>query len=171
MPFTPYHLGPSAFLGLVFRKWLDLPVFVLANVIVDIEVLFFHRWPFHRYTHTLLIGATVVIAWGTLAYLLKPLWTRIMKTIRLPYQTSLLKMIISGMLGACFHVLTDSIYHGDIKIFWPARAKLLFNLISRTQVKGICIGLLIAAIALYISILIQSVKRKKANQNQMEATK
>jgi len=39
MPFTPYHFGPSGFWGLAFRKWLDLPVFVLANVIVDIEVL------------------------------------------------------------------------------------------------------------------------------------
>ena len=75
------------------------------------------------------------------------------------------------MLGACFHVIVDSIYHGDIKIFWPASAKPLFNLINRTQVKSICIGLLIAAIALYISILIRSVKRKKANQNQMEVTK
>ena len=171
MPFTPYHFGPSAFLGLVFRKWLDLPVFVLANVIVDLEVLFFHRWPFHRYTHTLLIGAAVGIAWGTLAYPLKPLWNWIMKTIRLPYQTSILKMIISGILGACFHVLIDSIYHGDIKIFWPARAKPLFNLMSHAQVKSICIGLLIAAIALYISILIRSVKRKKTTQNQTEATK
>jgi membrane-bound metal-dependent hydrolase YbcI (DUF457 family) len=171
MPFTPYHFGPSAFLGLAFRKWLDLPVFVLTNVIVDIEVLLFHRWPIHRYAHTLLIGAAVGIAWGTLAYPLKPLWSWIMKTIRLPYQTSLLKMVISGMLGACFHVIVDSIYHGDIKIFWPAKVKPLFNLISRTQVKGICIGMLIAAVALYISILIWSVKRKKANQNQMEATK
>ena len=171
MPFTPYHFGPSAFLALAFRKWLDLPVFVLANVIVDIEVLFFHRWPFHRYAHTLLIGAALGMAWGVFAYFLKPLWTRIMKTIRLPYQTSLLKMSISGMLGACFQVILDSIYHGDVKIFWPSRAKPLFNLISRTQVKGICIGLLIAAIALYISILIWSVNRKKANQNQTETTK
>ncbi|MHC4069668.1 MAG: hypothetical protein ACYS18_08355 [Planctomycetota bacterium] len=171
MPFTPYHFGPSAFIGLALKKYIDLPVLVLANVIVDIEVLLFHRWPFHRYTHTLLIGAAVGIAWGTLAYLLKPLWTRIMKTIRLPYQTSLLKMIVSGMLGACLHVIIDSIYHVDIKIFWPSRAKPLFNLLSQAQVKGICIGLLIAAIALYISILVRSVNRKKANQNQTEATK
>ena len=39
MPFTPYHVGPSGFVGLVFGKWIDLPVFVLANVIVDVEVL------------------------------------------------------------------------------------------------------------------------------------
>ncbi len=39
MPFTPYHFGPSGFVGLVFGKWIDLPVFVLANVIVDVEVL------------------------------------------------------------------------------------------------------------------------------------
>ena len=68
MPFTPYHFGPSGFVGLVFRKWIDMPVFVLANVIVDVEVLavglFGLGWPIHRYCHTLLIGAVVGALWG-----------------------------------------------------------------------------------------------------------
>ena len=36
MPFTPYHFGSSGFVGLAFRKWLDVPIFVLANVIVGV---------------------------------------------------------------------------------------------------------------------------------------
>ena len=39
MPFTPYHFGPSGFFGLALKKWIDLPVFLLANVIIDVEVL------------------------------------------------------------------------------------------------------------------------------------
>ncbi|MHC4299546.1 MAG: hypothetical protein ACYS7Y_19890 [Planctomycetota bacterium] len=36
MPFTPYHFGPSGCVGLILRKWIDVPVFVLTNVIIDI---------------------------------------------------------------------------------------------------------------------------------------
>ena len=39
MPFTPYHFGPSGFIGLLFRKWLDVPVIVATNVLIDIEVI------------------------------------------------------------------------------------------------------------------------------------
>ena len=81
MPFTPYHFGPSGFVGLVFRKWIDVPVFVLANVIVDIEVLvimlFNLGWPRHRYCHTLLIGAAVGALWGVAAYPLRNLFKKI----------------------------------------------------------------------------------------------
>lgn len=38
MPITPYHFGPDGFVGLLFKRWLDPPVFVLANVVVDLEV-------------------------------------------------------------------------------------------------------------------------------------
>ena len=73
MPITPYHFGPAGLLGYIFRRWIDLPVFVLANVIVDIEVLLvslmqFGR-PFHRYGHTFIIGAAVGAVWGFVAYL------------------------------------------------------------------------------------------------------
>jgi hypothetical protein len=40
MPFTPYYFGPNGFVGLVFKKLLDLPVFILSNIIIDFEVLF-----------------------------------------------------------------------------------------------------------------------------------
>ncbi|MHC4641289.1 MAG: hypothetical protein ACYS32_06565, partial [Planctomycetota bacterium] len=75
MPFTPYHFGPSGLIGLALRKWIDIPVFVLANVIVDIEVLIMVlldvRYPIHRYTHTLLLGAAAGIIWALAAWPLR----------------------------------------------------------------------------------------------------
>src|SRR4030042_3204640 len=86
MPFTPYHFGPSGFLGLAFRKWLDVPVFVLANVIVDIEVLVIKllgvEWP-HRYVHTLLLGALAGALWGIAAYQLRHPFEKIMQMLRI----------------------------------------------------------------------------------------
>ena len=37
MPFTPYHLGPRLFVGLLFLGFIDFPTFIVANVIVGGE--------------------------------------------------------------------------------------------------------------------------------------
>jgi len=169
MPFTPYHFGPSGFIGLLFRKWIDIPVFILANIIVDIEVLIMilldARYPIHRYTHTLLIGAAAGIAWALAAWTLRNVFKKGMQILRVPYKTSLLKMIISGILGVWLHVIIDSIYHWDVCLFWPNRKiKVLYKLLNRSQVESICIVLLIAALILYILTVILSWKKIEAEK-------
>lgn len=156
MPFTPYHFGPSAFVGLIFRKWLDFPVFVLANIVVDIEVLVIRLlglgWPFHRYIHTLLLGAIAGVVWGTAAYPLRHLFTKIMRILRIPYQTGFWKMVISGVLGVWLHVVIDAIYHWDVRIFWPSKTRPLYELISRGHIKPVCVVFFFAALVLYVLI-------------------
>lgn len=144
MPVTPYHFGPSCLIGYVFRKWIDFPVFVLANVVIDFEVLiiaYFHLgWPIHRYAHTFLLGAVVGILWGCLAYLIKPVLKLGMDILRINYQPHFFKMVISGILGIWLHVLLDSIYHFDVRPFWP---KTIFNplwgKLSHSQIELLCI--------------------------------
>jgi membrane-bound metal-dependent hydrolase YbcI (DUF457 family) len=154
MPFTPYHFGPSGLLGYVFRKWIDLPVFVFANVIIDIEVLLVHLMhlsgPYHRYSHTFLIGAAVGAVWGLVAYFGLPLLSWFMKKMRIPYKTSVFKMIISGILGVWLHVLIDGIYHYDVKPFWPMRKNHLWRPLSHNQVEWICIVCLGIFVLLYV---------------------
>lgn len=158
MPFTPYHFGPSGFIGLVFGKWIDLPVFVLANVIVDIEVLsvgvLWLGWPIHRYFHTLLIGAVIGALWGIAAYPLRHLFQKMMRVFYIPYKTSLRKMVISGILGVWLHVLIDGAYHTDVRVFWPYKTMWLQQVmrgrITKEQIETICILFFIAAFVVYI---------------------
>lgn len=166
MPFTPYHFGPSGFIGLTLRKWIDIPVFVLANVIVDLEVLIIVRlglgYPIHRYIHTLLIGAAVGILWATVAWPLRNLFKKIMQTLHIPYQTSFLKMLVSGVLGVWLHVVIDSIYHRDVSLFWPNRElRPLHKLVTTQQVEMICAILFIWVLILYIMMVIRSLKKSK----------
>lgn len=165
MPCTPYHFGPSALIGYIFKKWLDLPVFVFANVIVDIEVLLVNILnlgrPYHRLCHTFLIGAVVGAVWGFIAYLALPLLNWAMKMIKIPYRTNAFKMVISGILGIWFHVLIDGIYHYDVKPFWPIRKNPLLLLISRTQVKWICIICLVIFVLLYAFSLKRQFSKKQ----------
>ena len=177
MPFTPYHFGPSGFVGLVFRKWIDIPVFVLANVIIDIEVLLILvlrlGWPYHRYCHTLLIGAAVGALWGMAAYPLRGLFKKIMHTLRLPYETSFWRMAVSGMLGACLHVLIDGVYHHDARVFWPNTTislwKIVRGLMTREQGRIICLAILVAAVV-YVLVLFRSGRnaaKEKTNDQPM----
>ena len=163
MPFTPYHFGPSGFIGLVFRKWIDVPVFVLANVIIDIEVLLVMGLglggPLHRYCHTLLIGAAAGALWGMAAYPLRGLFKKMMHGLRLSYEPYFWKMAISGMLGACMHVLIDGAYHHDARVFWPNTTislwKIVQDHISREQIRITCLALIVAAVV-YILLLQRS---------------
>jgi membrane-bound metal-dependent hydrolase YbcI (DUF457 family) len=170
MPVTLYHFGPSGFFALLFRKWIDIPVFLLANVIVDIEVLFAKNWLQHRYWHwhTFLIGAVVGLAWAVAAYPLKNLFKKIMEVLRIPYQTSLRKMIISGVLGVWAHVVVDGIYHYDVQPFWPYKLNPLWRAlecnVTQGQIKVMCVVFMVVALMIYISIARSYSKQLKAKK-------
>jgi membrane-bound metal-dependent hydrolase YbcI (DUF457 family) len=173
MPFTPYHFGPSGFIGLAFRKWLDIPVFILANAIVDMEVLVIVRlglgYPIHRYLHTLLIGAAAGIGFALAAWPLRKVFKKIMRILSLPYQTSLRKMVISGILGVWFHVFIDAICHPDVHLFWPYKSILLWRLITKHQVESLCLAFFIPALILYLLTVILSRNKNKAEKNIQES--
>jgi hypothetical protein len=169
MPFTPYHFGPSGFVGLVFRKWIDVPVFVLANVIVDVEVLvivsFGLGWPIHRYCHTFLVGAAVGVLWGLTAYPLRHFFKKILRILYIPYMPRFWKMVVSGILGVWLHVLIDGAYHFDVKMFWPNKTISLWRTIHRhigkEQIEAICVAFFIAAIVPYAIAVASYIKQNK----------
>lgn len=174
MPFTPLHFGPSGFFGLTLRRWIDLPVFLLANVAVDVEVLIFRHSPIHRYAHTLLIGAAVGALWGLAAYPLRNLFKSIMEAFGLPYKTGFFKMLTSGVLGVWLHVLIDAVYHFDVRPLWPFRKTSLNFMISRyfgyppaDVIKGyviaVCVVFIIAAIVVYV-LQVRAFARKRQSQ-------
>ncbi|HUS73951.1 MAG TPA: hypothetical protein VMY06_12890 [Sedimentisphaerales bacterium] len=164
MPFTPYHLGPSGFIGLTLRKWIDIPVFVLANVVVDVEVLVIRHfglgYPLHRYTHTLLLGAVAGLIWAVAAYPLRNFFKKIMRILHIPYQTSFWKMLVSGVLGVWLHVVIDAIYHPDVRLFRPAKAIPLYALLTRQQIQTLCLVFFIAAVVLWALAAVSYSKRK-----------
>lgn len=170
MPFTPYHFGPSGFVGLLLRRWIDLPVFLLANVVIDLEVLVTHS---HAYGHTLLLGTAVGVLWGLAAYPLRGVFKRLMDFVRLPYKTGLVKMIASGVLGVWLHVVVDAMVHYDVRLLWPNKKFVLMRLITKPlsranmtltydRVELACMIMLGLAVVVYIFAAISFVKAQKA---------
>ena len=181
MPFTPYHFGPSGFIGLALRKVIDLPVFLLANVIVDIEVLhsimFAHQRHPHQnwHLHTLLGGAIVGIIFETAAYWIKPVrrileWS--MRLVRIRYKPNAWKMVLAGVLGVWLHTAIDAIYHYDVQLFWPSKARNfarpLWRLFSKNmeenyhQVEFWCLMCFVGAAILYVFAVRSFMKTKSA---------
>lgn len=161
MPYTPYHFGPSGFLGLALGKYVDLPVFLLANIAVDIEVLFANKWPVHQHWHfhTLLIGTAVGVGLAIAMYPLRHLFEKAMKLIGLTYKSRFWKMVVAGVLGIWLHVVLDSMYHWDVQTVWPSNSKPLYRLLSHEQIKGVCIAFWVAAIVLYLVLVLRRLKK------------
>ncbi len=164
MPFTPYHFGPSGFISLALRRWIDVPVFILANVIIDIEVLFTGH---HSYCHTFLIGAAVGAAWGVAAYPFRSIFKWLMNMVCLPYKKSFWKMVISGILGMWLHVLVDGAYHYGVRMFWPNKVP-LWRLINfkymrfmRENTELICTIFLFATLIPYAFAVMSYIRENK----------
>lgn len=179
MPVTPYHAGPSGLLGLLLRRWADVPVFLAANVLIDVEVIADQRlapgWPVHQlwHFHTLLIGGLAGALFGAAVYGLKPLRRaseKGMTLLGLPGRASLRTMTLGGLLGAWTHVLTDSFYHSDVQLFWPYARNPVYAWMGRglglgfsrihEVVETACLAALGLAVVVYVGMLIWRMRQK-----------
>jgi membrane-bound metal-dependent hydrolase YbcI (DUF457 family) len=170
MPFTPYHFGPSGFVALTFRKWLDPPVFVLANVVIDVEVLIIRLFgfglPVHRFCHTFLIGAAAGLLWGLAAWPLRRFFIPVMRVLRVPYRPALWRMLLAGALGVWLHILIDAFYHMDVSPFWPSKTSLFFMVqhrLGKPEIESICLFFLAAAIVPYVVAVFSFYRSKKGH--------
>lgn len=164
MPFTPFHFGPSGFIGLAFRKWIDLPVFVLANVAVDLEpgtvLLFSLDYPAHGLCHTFVIGTGVGLVWAFCAYWGRGLIGLLMRLFGLGYETSLRKVIVSALLGVWFHILLDSFCWSDVRPFWPLQANPFLDLMETQAVYQLCIFCFVPAVGLYVCVVLSEYRKR-----------
>ncbi len=153
MPFTPFHFGAHASIALPLNKKINSLVFILANVIIDIEpllvIVFNFSYPLHGYAHTF-IGASIIGGiWGIVAYQFKPIFEKILKILKLPPIFSMKQYILSGISGALLHVLFDAPLYADIKPFDPIKINPLYGLISNALMYKMCSLLFIPAVILY----------------------
>ncbi len=153
MPFTPFHFGAHAVVALPLQKKLDVPVFILANVIIDIEpllvIVFNLNYPLHGYAHTFIGSFFVGALWGIMAYALRNPLGKLMNFLKLPYSPSLKTSILSGVAGCWLHVLFDSLVIKDIKPFFPLAVNPLYGFVSKPVMYLICSLLFIPAFILY----------------------
>jgi len=154
MPFTPFHIGPSAWLAFYLRKKINPLVFIFSNVFIDIEPLLIGLyWPWqwaHGYYHTFLIGSLVGVAVGMICYLSKGIFERLNWLLRLQYGISFKSMLFSAILGVWFHILLDALVDPNIHPFFPIKANPFFGFISLSVARWLYALCFIPAVLLFM---------------------
>ena len=170
MPFTPFHLGPALGLGLPLRKYVHVPTFIVANVILDVEpflvLQFGLNYPLHGYLHTFLASLFVGLLLGYAMFILERFAQPFYKTLLLETSSSLnLKVfLLSGDLGTGLHVLLDSPLYVDIQPFYPLTTNPLHNPALAIEVYSLCVWMGIFGIIWYVSLVIIFGYRKLSPQ-------
>jgi membrane-bound metal-dependent hydrolase YbcI (DUF457 family) len=158
MPFTPFHLGPSSWIGLILFKFLDFPSFLLASVIVDVEpfaVIFFGlRYPLHGFFHTFVGGSIIAMLAALTMYYLRNNVRKFTNVFHLEQDSSFKKILWTSFLGVYFHILLDAPLYTDIQPFYPIANNPLFGLFSSSQIYFFCsISFLIAIVLYFVRLL------------------
>jgi membrane-bound metal-dependent hydrolase YbcI (DUF457 family) len=163
-------LGPALGIGLPLRKWLHVPTFMLANVILDVEpflvLLYGLNYPLHGYLHTFLLSFVLGLLLGYAAFILERFVQPIYKLLLLESSSNLnLKsFLLSGALGTGLHVLLDSPLYAEIQPFYPLTTNPLYNPALDTEVYSLCVWLGIFGIIWYVSLLIFNMKMTRKNR-------
>ncbi len=160
MPFTPFHLGPALFIGIPLRKYLNLPTFLIANIIIDIEPLLvltynIYGYPLHGLLHTylsaLITGSILGLILYKLRNILNPVW-RLLRLEEKPGQEPM-KYIYAGVSGIALHILLDSPLYPDIKPLYPTTLKPLYNPTLSPNIYTLCIILGLIGLINYILLI------------------
>jgi hypothetical protein len=168
MPFTLFHLGPALAIGLPLRKYVHVPTFIVANVILDVEpllVMFFGlNYPLHGYLHTLLLAFMVGLLLALVMFKLEG-------TMQPAYKLLLLEtsnnygakpFILAGISGTMLHVLLDAPLYSDIHPFFPFAANPLLETgtLAGMDVFVLCIWMGMFALVFYAALVVFNVYKK-----------
>ena len=142
MPFTPFHWGPSSWIGLLFFRFINIGAFLVGSVIIDIEpfcVLFFKlNYPLHGFLHSYLGSTIIAIFTAWLYYYFKTIINKFWQPFKLAQNSSFLSIFFSCLLGVYLHVLLDSFIYQDIKPFFPASIKPFYGKIPSSIIYSFC---------------------------------
>jgi membrane-bound metal-dependent hydrolase YbcI (DUF457 family) len=156
MPFTPFHLGPGLLLGLLLLSYVDLPTFLLASVIVDVEpflALYFNlRYPLHGLLHTFLGGALLAFILAALMSRLRKAFSPLMSFFRIKQKPLFKSILLASLFGVYFHIFLDSFLYQDIRPFYTFELNPLFSqdMFIGFAIYGLCILSFISGVAIYV---------------------
>ena len=124
MPFTPYHLGPGLFVGLLLLSFIDFPTFLVASVIVDLEpflVLALNlNYPLHGFFHSFLGGTLVALPLTLVMYRIRDKFSSLLSFFKLEQKVSFKSVLAAALSGIYIHILLDSRGYTDIQPFYPS---------------------------------------------------
>lgn len=156
MPFTPYHFGPCAAIALPLRHRVDLPAFLLSNIVIDLEplgiMLFNLNLPLHGFVHSFLVSTVAGGLWGALAWRWRGFFGKAMAAARLSYEPTPRRTALSALAGSWFHVITDAPLYLDLRPFLPANGNPFFGSVAEPTMYALCAVAFVPAFVIYFAV-------------------
>ena len=130
IPFTPFHFGPGLLVKACGFDRFWLTSFVLANVLIDLEVLYWvcrAESPIHRHLHTYVGGLAAGLVAGLIMFGVSQIvrrfvparWSCVERLTRTPGRTLVAESLLAGCVGGVSHIVFDSFMHHDMNPFRP----------------------------------------------------
>ncbi len=169
MPFTPFHLGPASGLGLPLKKYIHMPTFLVANVIVDVEPLLVLvlglKYPLHGYFHTFIFASLTGFALGYMMFIIDRFLFPIYIFFRLVSKGNhkMKTFMATGVIGTIFHVLLDSPLYRDIKPLFPFVQNPFYNPALTSDVYTFCVWMGVIGIIYYIGLFFYPILKKQSS--------
>jgi membrane-bound metal-dependent hydrolase YbcI (DUF457 family) len=154
MPLTPYHVGPALLVALLLYPLLDIPTFLVANVILDLEplavVLGLADWSLHGVFHSLTVGSVVAVVLAGVMFLLRKYipQVKVGKTEQKEY--TIREYVVTSVAGVWLHILMDAFLYNDLNLFYPIRWNPLVGLLSYQAIINFCLISLPVAFIIYL---------------------
>ena len=151
------------------RRYLHVPTFLVASVIVDVEPLVVLvlglSYPLHGYLHTFLFASLTGLAIGCVMFFLDRFLHPFYRALRLVVEDSQDRraFMVTGVLGTAIHVLLDSPLYRDIRPLFPLAQNPFYNPGLSSGVYSFCVWMGVIGIVYYVGLLIYPfVKRQLA---------
>jgi len=155
MPFTPFHLGPGLLFSLLLFSYVDLPTFLVASVIVDVEpflVLTLNLpYPLHGYLHSFLGGTIVALGLAIAMNRIRGNLSPLMAFFKLEQKTSIKGITLASLFGVYLHILLDSPLYTDIQPFYPLASNPLLgqSIFFGFDIYAICVLSFVGGLTIY----------------------
>jgi membrane-bound metal-dependent hydrolase YbcI (DUF457 family) len=173
MPFTPYHLGPALLIALVFYPFIDIPTFLIANIILDIEpftIMLTSGSELHGRFHSITLGTGVGLLLAIIVTAYRKYGNSIEIETRLDYNSSIKQTLITSIVGVWLHVLLDAFLYPDLNLFYPFEWNPLLGLFSLPTIQRMCLLSFPLAIMVYLlRVTIIWLRDKRSNSKQLLA--
>ena len=166
MPFTPFHFGPGLLISLTFLSFIDIPTFLIASVIVDIEpflvLVFDLNYPLHGFFHSFLGGFIVAVLLSMVMSKIRRYFTPLLTFFKIEQSISFKKILFSSICAIFLHILLDSPIYSDIRPFFPFEINPFYqsSFVPGLIVYLICAWCFIGTIFVYLIRLFQHKNRK-----------
>jgi membrane-bound metal-dependent hydrolase YbcI (DUF457 family) len=154
MPFTPFHVGPALLISMLLYPYLDIPTFIIASVILDVEPLLVImldlpqplHGPFHSLGVSLIAAAALALVMHGLRRFTRPIAVGRV----LPQNPGLRDLLRTAVLGVWSHVLLDALMYSDLKLLYPITWNPLLGLVPPSTIMTWCAAAFPVGVLIYI---------------------